>query len=48
MILNNVSFDIFLDKIVQKFNCANQNPVTTLRWRPQSNSSFKTLVTADC
>lgn len=42
-----IIYDVTERKIVQKYNCSNQNPVTTLKWRPMANSTFKTLVTAD-
>lgn len=35
------------DRIVQKYACLNENAVTTLKWRPMVNTTFKTLVTAD-
>ena len=32
---------------MHKYACLNENSVTTLKWRPMVNSTFKTLVTAD-
>ena len=45
--LRNVCTFIHVDKIVDRYNCLNENSVTTLKWRPMVNTTNKVLVTAD-